>query len=488
MNQIRDVAYPLVVDLDGTLICTDMLHESAVKMVRDRPFAALQIPYWLLQGKAVLKQQLAHHVDFDASLLPYHEPFLDWLRAQHAAGRRLVLCTASDLRIASAIAAHLGIFEEVMASDGAVNLAGEAKAQALRARLGARGFDYAGNSTADLAVWRGARRAIVVNASPQLSRQAAECCEIEQVFVRKPWQWSVLRRLLRVHQWLKNILLWMPLLAAHRLMEPGAGGPMLLAFLAFSLCASSVYVANDLFDLESDRAHPRKRQRPFASGAAPLWLGVVLLPLLWGASLALASCVGGTFAPWLLFYFALTWAYSLVLKRLLLVDCLTLAILYTLRIVAGAAAAGLALSFWLLAFSVFLFLSLAFVKRYAELELQLTNGKTKAHGRGYHTGDASIIQTFGVVSGYSSAVVLALYLNSEAVLKLYRTPACVWGAVLVVLFWISWMWMQAHHGKMHDDPLVFAVKDKTSLLAGAAVVLFLVLGAVGLDAWLGYLW
>jgi 4-hydroxybenzoate polyprenyltransferase len=249
--------------------------------------------------------------------------------------------------------------------------------------------------------------------------------------------------------------------------------------VAFSLCASSVYLANDLLDLESDRLHPRKRARPFASGALPVWIGVVLAPALVVCSLLIAGQVGPSFQTWLLVYFVLTCLYSWLLKRLILIDCLTLAMLYTLRVLAGAAAVGLELSFWLLAFSVFLFLSLAFVKRYAELELQRASGRTKLHGRGYHTDDASLIQTMGITAGQASVLVLALYLNSEAVTRLYKSPELIWGAVPIMLFWVHWMWMQAHRGQMHDDPLVFAVKDRASLAAGVAVGLFLAVGTLG---------
>jgi len=471
--------YPLVVDLDGTLIRTDMLHESALRVLRDNPLHTLRIPYWLSRGKAVLKRRLAGHTDFDPSALPYNHDLLEWLKQQRTQGRTLVLCTASDHSIAAAIAEHLGVFDEVMASDGRTNLAGKHKAEALEQRFGNAGFDYAGNSRADLAVWRHARRAVVVNASPGLAKQAEACCEVERVFPAPALGLSAWHRALRAHQWLKNGLLFVPLVAAHRLTEPDTWLALCLAFFSFSLCASSVYIANDLLDLESDRQHPRKRNRPFASGLVPAWMGVALAPLLLLGSWALARQVSGNFLPWLVFYFALTCAYSWGLKRLMLVDCLTLAMLYTLRIVAGAAAADMPLSFWLLAFSVFLFLSLAFVKRYAELEVQLLHGKQKAHGRGYYTSDAPLIQTLGITSGYAAILVLALYLNSDAVVRLYRTPEIIWGAVPVMLFWVSWMWMKAHRGKMHDDPLVFAVKDKASLLAGLAFAAVMVAGTVG---------
>ena len=471
---------PLVVDLDGTLILTDMLHESALRVFRDRPHVLLQVPVWLAGGKARLKRRLADATSFDAASLPYHATFVAWLRQQRAAGRRLVLCTASDDSVAEAIARHLDLFDAVIASDGVRNMAGSAKAAALDAAYGPRGYDYAGNSRKDLAVWRHARRAVVVNASQAVLADAGTCCEVERAFPGPSFGIASWRRVLRVHQWMKNVLLFVPLLAAHRMAEPGLWGVMLLAFLAFSLCASSVYVANDLLDLESDRQHPRKSGRPFASGTVPVWIGAVIAPLLLAASLAIATRVGSAFLPWLVSYFVVTCAYSWILKRLMVVDCLTLAILYTLRIVAGAAAANMDLSFWLLAFSVFLFLSLAFVKRYAELELQSLAGHAKVHGRGYYTTDAPLVQNLGITSGYASVLVLALYLNSEAVVKLYRTPEIMWGTVPVMLFWISWMWMQAHRGRMHDDPLVFAIKDRASLAAGVAFAAVLLLGMAGL--------
>jgi 4-hydroxybenzoate polyprenyltransferase/phosphoserine phosphatase len=472
--------HPIVVDLDGTLIHTDMLHESALRLLRDKPLHVLRTPAWLMQGKAVLKQRLAERSGFNPAALPYNEQLLAWLRSERSAGRRLILCTASDLAIAEPIARHLGIFDEVIASDGARNLAGPHKAALLAERFGAGGFDYAGNSRADLHVWQVARRAIVVNAASGLAREAHARFEVERTFPPAARGFQALRRVLRLHQWLKNLLLFVPMLAAHRLAAPDAWMALVLAFVSFSLCASTVYIANDLLDLDSDRRHPRKRTRPFAAGTVPAWLGVLIAPLLLAGSFVLGTFVGDGFLSWLAVYFSVTCAYSWWLKRLVLVDCLTLAILYTLRIVAGAAAAGVALSFWLLAFSVFLFLSLAFVKRHVEL---LAHGGDEAevvHGRGYYAPDAPLVQMLGICSGFSAVVVLALYLNSDAVAILYRSPQVVWGAVPVLLFWVSWVWLQAHRGNVHDDPLVFAVKDKASLCAGVVFALVLALGAVGL--------
>ncbi|HEU4685884.1 MAG TPA: UbiA family prenyltransferase [Nitrospira sp.] len=470
---------PLVVDLDGTVIRSNMLFEALCRLVKDNPGALCLIPYWLYRGKAVLKEQLALRASVDPGGLPYNHEFVAWLTRQRARGRTLILCTGSHETMARAIAAHLGMFDDVMASDGETNLAGRNKAEALVRRFGSAGFDYAGNSRDDFAVWRSARRAVVVCPSAHVAKRAPSCGEVELVFPSSKRGLEVWRRLLRVHQWSKNLLLGVPIVAAHRFMEWEAWQGLGLAFLSFSLCASAVYMTNDLLDLESDRRHPKKCTRPFACGQVPVWVGFVLVPLLLLSSFALARHVGGSFVAWLLAYAGLTTAYSWWLKRLLLVDCLTLAMLYTARIVAGGAVIHVHVSFWLLAFSCFLFLSLAFAKRYAELRLLSQTGKEQAHGRAYWLSDSPLIQMLGIASGYAAVLVFALYLNSDAVLQLYRAPEYLWGAVPVTVFWISWMWMQAHRGALQEDAVVFALTDRTSLLAGIALAVVFGLATVG---------
>ena len=469
---------PLVVDLDGTLIHTDMLHESALRLFRDRPHLILAIPFWLLSGRANLKQKIASYVNLDIPSLPFNEELIAWLKLQKAQGRKLILCTASDLSIAKEIAQHIGIFDEVLASDGQKNLAGHHKANALEAKYGSNGFDYVGNSSADLFVWDKAEQGVVVNGSQKLVDKAAKITTIEHVILKTKSNFKTLAKALRVHQWIKNLLIFVPILAAHQAITLATSVNLLLAFLAFGLCASSVYIANDLLDLESDRQHPRKRFRPFASGQVPILKGVLLAPLLLVASIFIADHVGEKFLTWLLIYFAVTCVYSWALKRWVLVDCLTLAILYTLRIVAGAAAVNVPLSFWLLAFSIFLFLSLAFIKRYAELLVHQGNDVEKALGRGYYTNDAPLIEQLGITSGYAATLVLALYLNSDNVLKLYKTPEIIWGAVPLMLLWLSWMWLKTHRGLMHDDPIVFAIKDKVSILIGILFIATFILARV----------
>ena len=464
---------PLVVDLDGTLLLTDTLHESALNLLRDSPQLFLMLPIWLARSKAYLKEKLAHNVSISPETLPYNGEFLAYLSEQKSNGRSLILCTAADRSIANRIADYLKIFDEVIASDGVQNLAGTNKAKVLESRFGKNGFDYAGNSSADFPVWASAKNALVVNASSSVLKKACKKFAVVKVFKQARGDFSVWRRVLRTHQWLKNILLFVPLIVAHQLSDAEGWHALILAFFSFSLCASTVYIVNDLLDLESDRIHPIKRMRPFASGLVPIWIGVVLAPILLFASFILSYRVGIEFSAWLTIYFAITCIYSLVLKRIILIDCLTLAILYTLRIVAGAATVQHKLSFWLLAFSFFIFLSLAFVKRYAELEALRVRGIEKAHGRGYLTSDTGLIQNIGISSGQTAVLVFALYLNSDAVIKLYQRPEVIWGAIPLVLFWINWMWMQANRGKMHDDPLVFAVKDPFSLAAAVVVALII---------------
>ncbi|MBS0590908.1 MAG: UbiA family prenyltransferase, partial [Proteobacteria bacterium] len=408
---------PLCVDLDGTLIRSDLLVESALALAQRNPLNVLRCGFWLLRGKAAMKREIAARSEVDVTLLPYDERVIARLRDST---RHRVLCTASDRKYADAVAAHLGVFDEVLASDGERNLAGANKARALVERYGERGFDYAGNARPDIAVWRSARRAIVVNASEGLAASAAAVTDIDEVLPREAGGLRVWLKALRLHQWLKNLLVFLPLLASHKLFQFDAALLSLFAFIAFGLCASGVYVLNDLLDLESDRNHPRKRLRPFAAGALPLASGLVAAPSLTVAAFALALAVGAKFALVLFGYWLLTLAYSFRLKRIAMLDTVVLAALYTVRIVAGTAAIHSALSFWLLAFSMFLFLSLALVKRYTELHGLAQQGRNRTDGRGYEVDDLSLIQSLGGASGYLAVLVLALYINSAASEVLYR--------------------------------------------------------------------
>ena len=454
--------YPLCIDLDGTLLNSDVLLESAFAQLKQAPLSVLNWPRWLAEGKANLKAEIAKRVDLDTETLPYNQELLTFLREQKAQGRTLVLVTASHRQFAEPIARHLGLFDEVLATDGDHNLAGPHKAKVLVERYGERGFDYAGNAAIDLAVWKHARRAIVVNASASVAQQASTVCEVERVFKppEKPWRPWV--KGLRLYQWLKNALIFVPLAAGHAWDQPDKLLLALLAFLSFGLCASSVYLLNDLLDLASDRRHPRKCHRPFAAGKLPIAQGVAAIPILLMTAFGLSLLITPEFTTVLATYYVFTLVYSLRLKQSLMLDAIVLAGLYTLRIIAGAAAVQIMPSFWLLAFSMFLFLSLALVKRYSELWTMQERGELSARGRGYHVDDLGVLQSLGTAAGYLAVLVLALYVNSETSHELYGQPMVIWLLCPVLLYWISRVWLVTHRGEMHDDPILFALTDPHS--------------------------
>jgi 4-hydroxybenzoate polyprenyltransferase len=453
---------PLCVDLDGTLTPVDTLHESVLTLVRHSPASLLSLPAWISAGKAQFKREIANRVDLDGAALPIRTELLEWLKAERSSGRPLVLVTAADRKIADSVATHLGVFDEVIASDGTDNLSGDHKRAILVERYGERGFDYVGNEAKDERVWKSARRAIVVG-SPGLSERASKVTEVARVFTPASASVKSWLKAARLHQWVKNALIFLPLLLAHQLLNKEAVLNAAIAFLSFGLCASSVYIVNDLFDLAADRAHPRKRLRPFAAGALSARSGVLAAALLLGSSIALAISVNWFFCGALALYYTLTWAYSLRLKRAALVDVMTLAGLYTMRIIAGSAATMIEPSFWLLAFSIFIFLSLGCVKRYTELYDAQQAGKIKPHGRGYWPTDLPLILTLGTSAGYCTILVMALYLNSPESMTLYKHSKPLWLICPLLMYWISRVWLLATRGQMHDDPVVFALRDRISL-------------------------
>ncbi|MHA6846592.1 UbiA family prenyltransferase [Ralstonia syzygii] len=456
---------PLVIDLDGTLIRSDILIESGFAYLKSAPHRFYEPLLWLARGgKSALKARLADATDLDVTVLPYDAAVLEWLSAERASGRTLVLATASHERYAQAISAHLGLFDKTFATNDSINLSARNKRDRLVAEYGEKGFDYVGNSHDDVVVWQSAERAYVVNPDGGVERAARRLGNVERVIDSRPSPLKAWCKSLRMHQWLKNLLIFVPLLAGHLLGSPEQVLEALLAFLAFGLCASSVYLLNDLLDLEDDRHHPVKRKRPFASGALPLLWGGGMFPIL----LVTAFLVAWLFLPWrfaavLLGYYALTLAYSAFLKRRVMIDVVVLAALYTIRIIAGAAAVGAHLTFWLLAFSMFLFLSLALVKRYAELHATRARGLLKTRGRGYEASDLPMISSLGSAAGYLAVLVLALYIQDAKTASLYRHPQAIWLACPLMLYWVSRTWIITHRGQMHDDPVVFAIRDRVSL-------------------------
>ena len=466
---------PFCVDCDGTLLKTDLLHEALLLLFRQSPKSLLLLPIWLLQGRAKFKEQIAERVSFNWPTLPYREEILTAAKMARAEGRKVVLATASPKVWAHGVADHLGLFDAVLATEGEVNLGGEQKAQRLSVLYGERAFEYAGNSISDLPVWRRACTGIVVSSSPSLIKAAKLLTTVDVVVPVERANFIAYMRAMRVHQWLKNVLIWVPLFAAHEITHVDSAIRAALAFLAFSLCASGVYVINDLLDLESDRQHIRKRKRSFASGLMPVSRGVILIPVCLIGSIGLASLLPGSFALVLALYFVLTLAYSLRLKRQIIVDVTLLAILYTVRIIAGAAAIAIMPTFWLLALSMFIFLSLAMVKRYSEMLIVLRQNSKAAAGRGYSVNDLPVLMSLGASSGMAAVLVLALYINSPETRSLYPSTIWLWGAPPLLLYWISRIWMKTHRGEIDDDPLVFAAFDWQSLVTVFLLSLFFIL-------------
>lgn len=460
-------------DLDGTLIKSDLLWEALVRLVKRNPAQVLLLPFWLAKGLANFKRQIARRAPVDVALLPYRAELVSRLTEMKAAGRPLVLATATDSEQAKQVAAHAGLFTEVMGSDGRTNLRGAAKAEALVKRYGERGFDYAGDSTRDLPVWQRARSAIVV-ATPggSLEKAAGKVSNIVLTLPSGPPKWQAALKAMRPYQWCKNLIIFVPLLASHRFTQL----PLLMrsidGFVAFCAAASAVYVANDLLDLDSDRRHAIKCRRGFASGDLPISWGLVMAPGLIVAAFAVALTVGAEFQMLLLVYLLLSSAYSHWAKQVPLLDVFILTTLYTMRLIAGHSVTGILLSNWLFIFSLFIFLSLALAKRYVEVTGSPA-GLATVHGRGYKPGDSSLLAELGIGNGLMSVLVLALYAKSPEAALLYLHPGRLLLICPLFMYWISRVWLLAHRGQLHEDPVVFTLRDKVSyLLAVLALGIF----------------
>lgn len=453
---------PLYVDLDGTLIRTDLLWESLLSSARTHPVAALRGLARLRHGKAAMKCALAQAAAIDVATLPYNVPFLDWLRGEARRGRPIYLATAADSGLAGRVAAHLGFFSGVLASDGRHNLKGPNKLAAIREHRRGGPFAYCGNGPEDVAIFAAASEAIVVGASRSVEAAARASANVTHRFPCDPAGVRTWARAMRVHQWLKNLLVFVPLLTSFGLADPAAIVAAVVAFIAFCLVASGGYFVNDLLDLGADRQHPTKRGRPLASGRLSVPSGAAAAAAAFGVGFAAAAFLSWSFAGWLGAYAVLTLTYSMAIKRYAIFDLIALAALYTLRILAGGAAIGVEVSFWLLAFSVFLFFSLATVKRCGELASIRSRSEQSARGRGYHAGDLEVLKSFGTATSVAAVLVLALYVQTPEVNQRYAAPRALWLMLAALLTWLAHLWLVTWRGAMHDDPLVFALRDPTS--------------------------
>jgi 4-hydroxybenzoate polyprenyltransferase len=467
----------LYVDMDGVLFASDSAWEALLRLLKRRPLMLLMLLFWLARGRAYLKQQLGQRAKLSPASLPFRQPVIELIKEQRRSGRRVVLATAGDAKIAHDVAEHLRCFDAVLASDGHTNLRGAAKRRAIEQDSNGQPWDYIGDAHADLAVWPGSRTALVAGARPRLLRQVrALGCNV-QVICDAPSPWQSLLRACRPHQWVKNVLVAVPLLVSHRLHEKLLVIQTALAFVIFCMVASGAYLLNDLLDLPSDRLHPNKRNRPFASGTVSIPIGLVTSALLLAGGVILSYLLlGAAFAGLVALYVCVTTAYSLDLKRRLVLDVFVLAALYALRVLAGTVATGIKPSDWLLAFATFSFISLAFVKRYADLTHARDFDIGSAAGRGYSVNDTEMFKTFGPASAYMAGLIFCLYISSPDVVKLYARPELLWLACPLLLYWMTRLWFIADRGYRLEDPVLFTLRDRVSWIV-AIVLLALLLCA-----------
>jgi len=463
---------PLAVDLDGTLCRANTILEQVALLLRTKPHKIFALPLWLMGGRPAMKVRLAVEAPLDRIALPYQQDLVTYLQAQAAEGREIVLVTAADQSTASHVVSLFPFFREGIGSDGTTNLAGSAKGDYLAKRYGEKGFVYAGNEHRDLKVWERAGGAVIVNPSAGLERAAALVTPIERSFDDRPRRLPTVLRLLRPHQWLKNVLIFVPLFTAHRLGDGGTLLHAMLAFAAFCAAASGAYVLNDLMDLSSDRAHATKKSRPLASGDLSLGLGLLLFPLLLAVSAVLSLWLPAPARLLLAGYVIITLLYTFVFKKILFFDAVVLAGLYAIRLVMGHLATGIPLSRWLIAFALCMFLSLALLKRFCELR---DRSGGHAPGRGYHVDHLQIIGIAGILSGCLASGVMGLYAGSEHVKTLYVTPAYIYLLCPLFLLWILRMWRLGYKGDMHEDPVLFTSHDLFSVGVGAGTILVMML-------------
>lgn len=464
----------LVVDLDGTLTPTDTLVESCIKLCKKDVLKLFALPFLLFEGRAKFKAIIAEEISISASTLPYRHDFLEYLKIEKTNGRKIVLATAANESIANKVAEHLKIFDFVLASDDKHNLKGKNKLHAIQQTVG-YDFIYAGNSAADIPIWQASKAAILVNTSHGISKKVSQIVPIEKEFPLVSPDLRLWLKALRVHQWAKNLLIFVPLLTAFSFRDSEKIIFAICAFFAFSLSASATYIGNDLWDLESDRDHPRKKSRPFASSKIPIITGINASLILLMIGLLLAYFVSQNFMGMLLLYIFTTISYTLWLKSYVLIDVIVLSLLYTLRVIAGSVAVEIKISDWLLVFSVFIFFSLALVKRCSELMVLQEKGREATHGRDYRVDDLIVLWPLGIGSALSAVVVYGLFVSSSETQVRYACPQGLWLIGVGLIYWLGRLWIKTSRGEMHDDPLVFEARDfgsRVTILCIISVMLF----------------
>lgn len=461
-NVLDKEQVPLCVDLDGTLIKTDSLHESFLLLIKRNPLYCIIAIFWIFKSKAHFKAEVAKRTRLSVETLPYNDDVIEYIQSQRSF-RKILLVTGSNRSIATSVAEHIKLFDEVVASDSDINLTGTHKQQYLVERFGEGGFEYIGNDHVDIPVWSAAKQVSVVSRDNSFLNKIQQTFTIEKEFQLPTPSVRNYFKAIRAHQWLKNLLVFIPLFLDQRLNDFGALIQLILCFFSLSLLASLTYIINDLLDLESDRCNQYKRKRAFASCLIPIKHAVIMMVVLLLLVIALASQLSGLFIIVLLAYLITTLSYSFHFKSVAILDVVILAGLFTLRVISGAVAIESEWSFWLLAFSMFFFLSLAYVKRFSELDNLRREGREKSLGRGYRVEDLPMLKSSGVASGYLSILIVALYINSEKVGQMYAHPEILWLLCPLLLYWIGRIWLITGRGQMHEDPIVFAIRDRVSI-------------------------
>lgn len=462
---------PLIVDMDGTLLRTDALYEGMARAFFRKPFETIAALPLLFKGRPAFKRRIAEIADLGVNLLPLRESLVAHLRREHARGRSLHLYTAADHTLAERVAERVGLFESVQGSRGDVNLKGARKLAEIQRRFPG-GFAYAGNSAADLPIWRESDGIVIAAASKSVTDRAQRLGKPVEAEFADRRSLSTWWRALRVHQWTKNLLIYIPLLLSPSYSDASAVMKVGLGFVILGIVASGCYLINDLADLAADRRHRSKRDRPLASGELPIQHAAIAAPLMILSGLVAALLLSAPFALGLLLYIATTLSYSLRLKRVALLDVFLLGLLYTLRLIMGTLLISYALSAWLLTFAMFFFVAMSLAKRHAELVNAQMGVERRIAGRGYLPSDAPLTLSLGISLTTASNLILVLYLVEEAFPSgLYMAAGWLWAAPLLVCLWTMRIWLLAHRGELDDDPVAFAIRDRLSLGLGTLLAI-----------------
>lgn len=467
---------PLCVDLDGTLIRTDSLHEIVLKTLKNKPLKAFILPFWILSGKASFKARLMEEENLNVALLPYNKAVLAYVESERKK-RKVYLCTGANEKLANEVAKHLDCFDGVIASSSEANVTGRNKAERLNKQFGKGKFAYIGNASVDYNVWDDAGEVSVTSSSARFIRSVETRYNNVRSFTLPKTNLITWIKAVRLHQWVKNSLLFVPLLIDHKIANLSMVLAATIGFISFSTMASATYIINDLLDLEADRAHPKKSKRPFAAGTIPVSKGLFSAIFLFAISLGLMLFVPPEFSVVAAIYLISTLLYTFHLKAMVILDACLLAGLFTIRVVAGGVLIDANWSFWLMAFSMFLFVSLAFTKRAAELYQQIQRDVKRTAGRAYRIDDYPLIVSMGVSSGFISVLVVALYVNSDDVVRMYQKPEALWLVCPLLLYWIGRIWLKTVRGEMNEDPIVFAIKDRISHITAILSIIAVAIAA-----------